>query len=406
MKKTLFIILMIAALLLQTAYAQPVSTTAAIKVSLLNQDPDPVQPGDVVELRFKVENNGSTSLSNVALELIPEYPFTILDESVKEIGTIASQQVSKEGIIVKYSVQVAPNAETGDYTMDVRYRRGEAWVRVENFAVSVKTADADLVLNQIKVDPAIIAPGETANISMILMNSGSERLRDVKVKLELSGSDLPFAPFGSSNEYTVGEMSSKSQKEVVFRIIAKPEATADLYKLPISVSFKDLNDNKFNKSSITGLRVGSAPDILAIVDKNDITEKSGSGTVSIKIVNKGLTDLRFLVVALKSSDAIEVVSSNDVYLGKLESDDFETADFKILVKKKSSEIVLPLQIQFRDAANQAYSQQLPVTLRLLSDAEAQQLGLVKGNNFPLLIVGAVVVIAGVWWFFLRQKKRK
>ena len=408
MRKTYFILLLIAALLLQSIYAQTAGTGAAVKVSLVNQDPDPVQPGDIVELRFKLENNGSSSQPNVALELLPEYPFTILDAPIKEVGTLNSRQIGDEGAVVRFRVEVNPNADNGDYNIDVRYRIGpDAWLRVENFVVSVSSAEADLSFNQITISPSIVEPGEAANITMVIENSGSKQVKEAKVKLDFTDTALPFAPFGSSNEISVGEIVGRTSKTVTFNIIAKPDAAAGLYKLPILLNFKDLDDNKLNKTALTGIRIGSTPDILTILESSDITQKTGSGTVSVRLVNKGLTDLRFLVITLPSSENIEVISSEQIYLGKVESDDFETADFKIIVKdSENGRVTLPLKIQFRDSANQQYEKDIPLTLRLLSDAEAQQLGLKSGGNFTWLLIIAVIVAGGVWWFFLRKRKRK
>jgi len=73
-----------------------------------------------------------------------------------------------------------------------------------------------------------------------------------------------------------------------------------------------------------------------------------TGTVSIKFVNKGATDARFLNIILKKSDDYETISSDNVYIGDLDSDDYETADFKINVKRlKSSKLNIPVHFEFQ-----------------------------------------------------------
>ncbi len=66
MKKIL--IALITLIILSTA----VAAAPIINVILLNQDPDPVDAGDVVELRFKVENQGETTPSGVKVELVAD----------------------------------------------------------------------------------------------------------------------------------------------------------------------------------------------------------------------------------------------------------------------------------------------------------------------------------------------
>ena len=400
--KILVALLAIVALLMPIGISQ--SQTAQIQVTLLNQDPDPVEPGNVVDVRFKLENTGSTALQNVVFEVLPKYPFTLVENSTKEIGTLQSNQINQEGVIVRYRLRVDSNAPSGDYTIDIRYKRGEAWVIVEDLVLNVKTKEADLIIKSVTTDPDLAVPGLTTNVTVLLENQLPERVKEVKVKLDLT-SDLPFAPFGSASEISIPDFAGSSEQAVVFKIITKPNAVADVYKIPISVTFKDQDDNKFNKTTITGVRVGSEPEILALVDKSNIVGKT-SGVVTIKLVNNGLSDLRFVVVSLEPTNQIDVLSSNSLYLGEIESDDFETADFNIKVKEdENGRVNLPVKISFRDASNQQFQMDKPVSLRLLTNDEAKQLGLTSGGEFPWLIV--VIIVAGIalWWFKLRKKKR-
>ena len=75
MKKIiLFFVLLI---FVSTTYAavntQYFGKTPNIIVSLIKQDPDPVEPGKIVEVNFKIDNNG-TIAHNLVFEIIPEYP--------------------------------------------------------------------------------------------------------------------------------------------------------------------------------------------------------------------------------------------------------------------------------------------------------------------------------------------
>src|SRR3990167_7603850 len=71
------------------------------RVTISMQDPDPVEPGREVEVSFKIENNG-TSAENVAFEIVPEYPFSLVsgESALRQIGTIATSQESKQSVIV------------------------------------------------------------------------------------------------------------------------------------------------------------------------------------------------------------------------------------------------------------------------------------------------------------------
>ena len=67
--------------------AQVVSSSSGLKVTLLNQEPGPVEPGQVVEVRFKIENIGKETQHNVLFEVMPYYPLSLYsNESIKNLG--------------------------------------------------------------------------------------------------------------------------------------------------------------------------------------------------------------------------------------------------------------------------------------------------------------------------------
>src|SRR3989344_8468779 len=107
-----------------------------IAVTLINQEPDPAEPGKYVDVRFKFDNNGSGEARNVIVELLPEYPFS-LDSGVspaRNIGTIQSMQKGDVGVIVKYRLIVDENAVEGGNDLRVRYKiEGYSWIEPEEF---------------------------------------------------------------------------------------------------------------------------------------------------------------------------------------------------------------------------------------------------------------------------------
>ena len=58
---------------------------------------------------------------------------------------------------------------------------------------------------------------------------------------------------------------------------------------------------------------------------------------------------------MKESEKYEIVSPAEVYVGNIDSDDYETADFKISLNKvKEKEVILPLSLEYKDANNNEY----------------------------------------------------
>src|SRR3989338_11518034 len=60
------------------AYAKDkLSASHDIVVRLISQEPDPVRPGEFVDVRFKLDNNGTGMAENVQVEILPEFPFSL-----------------------------------------------------------------------------------------------------------------------------------------------------------------------------------------------------------------------------------------------------------------------------------------------------------------------------------------
>ena len=102
-----------------------------IEVTLVNQDPDPAEPGSYVDVRLKFENRGSGASDEITVELIPEFPFSFDtgEDGIEYLGTVHGKQVDALGAIVKYKVRVDADAVEGDNELKVRYKQGESsWI--------------------------------------------------------------------------------------------------------------------------------------------------------------------------------------------------------------------------------------------------------------------------------------
>ena len=136
----LYIILLITVIILSyNSYAQSsisIAVGADVRVTFINQDPDPVEPGSVVDVRFKFENIGSEKVDEVTVELLPEFPFSILPGTSPEqkLGSLHSQQIGENGVIIKFKLQVDDKANEGDNDLNLRYKIGKnVYINLMNF---------------------------------------------------------------------------------------------------------------------------------------------------------------------------------------------------------------------------------------------------------------------------------
>ena len=147
--------------------------------------------------------------------------------------------------------------------------------------------------------------------------------------------------------------------------------------------------------------MSAEPDLILVVDSSEVTTPGAPGMVVLKVINKGIMDLKYLNARLVSTDQYEVLSpSNEEYIGNLDSDDFET--FEFIIKTKQKNVRLNTIVEFKDPYNKDYSKTFDLPLRVISQSE------LGGKGFPwgtTLIV--LVVIAGIiYWWYRRRKKKK
>jgi len=231
-------------------------------------------------------------------------------------------------------------------------------------------------------------------------------VKNVQLKLDLSDTTLPLVPIGSTNEINLLELKPNSEELVTFKLIAKPDASSEVYKIPLTMQYSDIDGTAYTKTNIFGITIGGKPELDVLIDSSTIYSKNTAGNILIKVVNMGSSDLKFVNVVLQPSPNYDIVSSATDYLGKVDSDDYGTAEFKIYVKTTKDHIVdIPLKITFRDALNNEYARDYNLTLQLYTEEQAKQLGITKsGSMLGILVV--IVVVVGAGYYFLKRKKKK
>ena len=379
-----------------------------IAVTLINQEPDPAEPGKYVDVRFKFDNNGSGEARNVMVELLPQYPFSLEPgaDAVRNLGTIQSMQRGDVGVIVKYRLRVDENAVEGENDLRIRYKtEGYSWIEPEEFKVDVQTHDAILSVNSVSIGKKTLEPGASNIVKITVSNEADSGLKDIKARLELGG--LPFVPLGSTNEKSIYKIGSKESYEFDFEILANPDAASGVYQVPLKITYSDELGKTYFKNSTIGLIVGAMPDLSVTLDTTEVYETKKPGEIIIKVVNKGVTDIKFANVKLMPSKDYRILSNDEDYLGNIDSDDYETAEFKIYVEsKKDKKVTLPISIEYMDANNNEYKADMSIEMPLYGASEAKKLGLAAGNGKIGFFIVVLIVAAGLFAYRRWKRSRK
>ena len=408
MKKTIILAGLILILCAVIVVAAPVSQSKTPRpmVTLLSQEPDPVEPGEIVTLKFKIQNNGTVTEDDVDVELVTAYPFSLYSgKGIVNIGQLRAGQTGADAVIVEFKVKVDEEAAERDETVDIVLTYGKIKKTFEDFTVSLRTRDVVLDVNAVKTIPELVAPGTEFKLEIVLRNSADSLVRNVNAKLNLSGSGIPFAPDQSGSEGYIYQINPKTQKSVSYELIALPNADGGVYKIPLTLTYTDETGSEIEKEDIISLKISSRPELLVAIDSSTLNQEQRFGTVSVRIVNRGLTDIKLLTAALQERDYYFIISEPQAYVGNIDSDDYETADFDIALQSYDKIVEMPVKLTYRDATNKEFEEE--VALKLKTQSKGLILTIISGIFSVLVtLTAATLAVLGAYWLYSRRKKRR
>ncbi len=259
-----------------------------------------------------------------------------------------------------------------------------------------------LIIDTVSMTPKEIAPGESAIINIEIENNGEEDIKDISVSLNLEG--IPFAPYNSATDYNIEEIENDDQEYARFEIIALNTAKSGIYKIPVEITYIQ-DDVQITKNSLISIIVNSEP-IISVIIEDNLLLKNKDSEILIKVTNKGLSDTKFLEIEIADSIYYKILSPKTAYIGDIDSNDFDSAEFKIYFKQNiPDQIDFPVTIHYKDGINNDYVKSFYIPLDIYSKEKAIELGLIKkditGLYFAILIVLIILYI-----IYKKVKNRK
>lgn len=409
MKKFILLTIIISVLVLSLVQASNSGTRPDISVSVYSQSPDPVEPGEIIKIKFKIENDGKETSQDAIIKILPKFPLTIYnDEAEKNIGKLRASSTGGDAQIVEFKLKVDEQAVEGEAEIELQVKTGEGAVSYVNdeLTIDVRTQDAVLDITSISADPKQISPGETSKVTIMVKNLADSLLKDIKFKLDFSSNDLPLAPYQSSSERRISQLESNYQNSLTFEIIADPDASGGLKKVPLNITYNDENGNSYTIEDILAISVGETPKLKVYVKKSTVHQDKAGGKITLEIANAGSTDIKYLEMNLLPSEDYKLVSTTDYYyLGDVDSDDTESEEIDIYINRnKVDKLTMPIMLKYKDANGKPYQQQFDIDMQLYSSSELKKFGLVESGSSWFYIL--IIILAGGGYYYYRRRKKK
>lgn len=404
MKKTTTILL---AFLVAFAFVHAVqaSDNPVIKPTIANYQPIPAEPGQIHDVWVTFENLGSSDARNLEVEFVDSYPFTLVGEQNRK-RTINRVSGFRD-YTVRYQVLVENDAIDGNSDLLFRFSHSnQRFEQTSTLPLQIRKPDTQLTVQSATSQPEQVRPGQDFDLNINLQNSANSglvrdltltlNLEDVMMQGETSVRETPFAPQGASNQQNLGRLSANNNEEFTFPLTAYPDASAGLYKIPLQMSYVTRDGEQVNREVTLTVRVASEPDFLVSVDSTTLNTESSSGEVTFSIVNRGLSEAKFLNVILEESDDYTILERNSEYIGNLDTDDFDNVRFE--VSPNTNEPRYTVTLQYMDAFNNELSREVVLHERL---REANQ-----ETSFAWLIALVLVLLLAGLYIWRRSSKSK
>jgi len=293
----------------------------------------------------------------------------------------------------------------------------KVWVLLTAIFLTQLYLASALTISSAETIPNEVQPGERFSLDLKVENNLNEDVENVVVSLVLEPTvstttgqiiyQPPFAPYQSSSEATIEEINNGDDEKIGFDLTAFSDAVSGTYNIPVKVSYT-LSDNgtRVNNEGLGVISVVvNAKPKIELSSEGDILIKGTKGKISIKVINSGLGDSKFLSIGISQIPGIRITSTNKVYIGNVDSNDFDVADFDVFVNTDAlSSINLPVVLTYTDSQNKQVTENKIISINAYTAKEATDLGLIGKNNAFVIILSLVGVL--VLFLIYRRIKKK
>jgi len=370
-------------------------------VRLNKYTPVPAEPGRYIDVYFKVGNFAKTDVRDFVFTIDPRYPFSL------KTGESASVQfptlLGNQEVQIHYRLFVDEFAIEGNHSLYYYFDHSLISYPSEGqVEILIQTQDANIQVSTLSTIPERIAPGQPSKLFLEITNLADTTLKHLNVDFDFT--ETKISPINGVNEQTITTLVSGDKANFSFEIIADGDAPSFPVKVPLTVNFFDHLGQEFTKNYTASILVYEKPAFLITVEETTVNKAKSVGEVVIGISNIGTSELKFVRVQILPSEKYEILSAQELYLGNLESDDFQTAEFDIFPNTKK-ELQLHAIIKYKDTYNNEFGKEEVLLIPLYSGGDLKKYNLVEKKS-KLGMIFFIIILFGIAWFFYRRWEKK
>jgi len=127
-------------------------------------------------------------------------------------------------------------------------------------------------------------------------------------------------------------------------------------------------------------------------------------TITISLSKTGPSNIRYLVLEVLPSKEYKILDTSRTYIGNLEPDDYETAEFDFYPKKFGT-TKIKVRLEYKDDLNTPIIEEVEVTAYVYSKLYARWLGLIPGK-FTMNTIMFILFIIFIYLTYKAWRKTR
>ncbi len=376
----------------------PAHTDApALAASLSQQIPYPAQPGEEVTLLIKTRNYGDEPAEDVIWYLDVKEPFELKDADGETLPELRCGETTD----TEYYLTVDPDARSGEYILDLNITYSADFdpdrhylTTKSKFEIRVRVmGHPDLVL--LDADIPKVDPKSEFDAKFSIKNVGTGPAKNVKVYFENQTSILPKM----SIHYI--DMVAPGETKLIESVFFVDTTTPSQHPLSIAIHYENETHGMQPEQRYSVLvPVSSGNTLFVYLDSQDELTPGRVGDITIGVANRGLAEVKHIITTIVENDQFKVIGSNTGYIGDVESDDYDTADFTILPRQGCRNVTI--KVDYADDYGNQYNMTTDVPIKVYSSAEMKAIA-PGGGGYTWVIIGALILLLA--FVFRKRIKR-
>lgn len=328
-------------------YEPPAPGQPLLTIRNYRIEPAQVRPGQEFTVHIEVYNNGSRAAENTMV-IFPGGVFLPVGENGHVFWQVPINATFNASQKMRVPSSVSNGVQNLQVNLSANDFSGAHYEFPQNLAVEVigassgsgaPTGKPEVLIEDIRTDPPVIAPGTPFTLTMVLANRGSR----TAINLKVVGDSTMVIPAHGGGVATYDVLRIDTTTTLTLPLLLKPSKEGGRLGLPISLSYSDYSGGGYSGQQTVGIDVDTSlanrPQLLIDTYRTTPEQISpgDSFTLTLDVTNVGGAGAQRLTLALGGEEGenlgsfVPIEGSNVAFVPYVEAGSNVSIDMRLMV---------------------------------------------------------------------------